>query len=157
MKRFSILLLLLLFLLPARAQEKNGVINKIFQTNESQDKGNSSKTRRQLLKENEELRRKLEEMELEISSLKTDLTDSLRQELIENEDENIAAGVVEEEDYTAEVTDSLLSVWYLHRQANENHEGEGYNLDSVRFSSDVPDSVFINRLNKLIILAEESS
>ena len=149
MKRFSILLLLLLFLLPARAQEKNGVINKIFQTNESQDKGNSSKTRRQLLKENEELRRKLEEMELEISSLKTDLTDSLRQELIENEDENIAAGVVEEEDYTAEVTDSLLSVWYLHRQANENHEGEGYNLDSIRFSSDVPDSVFINRLKKM--------
>ena len=51
-------------------------------------------------------------------------------------------------DYTDDVTDSLLSIWYLHRQIRENPQSE-YNMDSVHFSSGVPDKVLIERLEKM--------
>lgn len=44
-----------------------------------------------------------------------------------------------------EVTDSLLSIWLLQRQLAAIPEGE-YEMDSIRFTSDVPDSVLIERL-----------
>lgn len=125
----------------AAAQGNTNFIDRIF----NQDR--SKMSRRQLLKENEELRKRLLEVEAELGTLRTEVADSIRNERIED-GEGVAAGLAAE-DYNAEVTDSLLSVWYLHRQANSNPEGEGYNLDSVRFSSDVPDSVFIERLRRM--------
>ena len=52
------------------------------------------------------------------------------------------------DNYTHEVTDSLLNLWYLQHQNNTLHEGE-YNMDSVHFSSNVPDSVYIRRLKQI--------
>ena len=52
------------------------------------------------------------------------------------------------ETYSQEVTDSLLSIWYLHRQAQNSLEGD-YDMDSVRFTSNVPDKVFLERLAKM--------
>lgn len=60
----------------------------------------------------------------------------------------IGAGLAPE-DYTPEVTDSLLSIWYLHRNMNGNDEAGDYNMDSVRFTSNVPDKVLIERLGAM--------
>lgn len=50
-------------------------------------------------------------------------------------------------EYTTEVTDSLLSQWYLKKQAqDEDIEGD---IDNQRFTSNVPDSVLIKRLEKM--------
>ena len=134
------------------------------------------KTRKQLEKENLQLRQRLESMQQELEWLKTDAheRDSLRQQLDElyREDrEKEAAGVegsvdyfdspvygdgdyLEDGpadgifDYTDDVTDSLLTIWYLHRQIRENPQSE-YNMDSVHFSSGVPDQVLIERLQKM--------
>ena len=52
------------------------------------------------------------------------------------------------EDYTAEVTDSLLDIWYAHQMAQEA-EDEMFDMDSVRFESNVPDEVYIERIKKM--------
>jgi membrane-bound lytic murein transglycosylase D len=52
------------------------------------------------------------------------------------------------EDYTAEVSDSLLNIWYTHKIASDD-ESEVYDMDSVRFESNVPDEVYIERLKNM--------
>ena len=52
------------------------------------------------------------------------------------------------EDYTVEVTDSLLDIWYAHQMAQEA-EDEMFDMDSVRFESNVPDEVYIERIKKM--------
>ena len=134
------------------------------------------KTRKQLEKENVQLRQRLEAVQQELDWIKTDAheRDSIRQQLDElyREDrDKEAAGMggaidyfdspvygggdylddSQQEgpiDYTDDVTDSLLSIWYLHRQLRENPQSE-YNMDSVRFTSGVPDQVLIERLQKM--------
>ena len=132
------------------------------------------KTRKQLEKENLQLRLRLEEIQQELESLKTDTQerDSLQRQMdgLDRGDRvQEAAGMgaavdyfdsplygggdyVEDQqsgfDYTDDVTDSLLSIWYLHRQIRENPQSE-YNMDSVHFSSEVPDRVLIERLEKM--------
>ncbi|MBP5637723.1 MAG: transglycosylase SLT domain-containing protein [Bacteroidales bacterium] len=47
-------------------------------------------------------------------------------------------------------TDSLLSVWYIHNQMRNSAEADGMGeMGDVHFTSSVPDSVLINRLNKM--------
>ena len=48
------------------------------------------------------------------------------------------------EDYTSS-TDTLLGQWYMHRRSRSSAR-EQYNMDSVRFTTDVPDSVLMRRL-----------
>ncbi len=120
---------------------------------DAQTQKGKPKTRKTLLRENELLVKKVESLQEELEWLKNDINekDSLRNELIElykESENNIAAGLLPE-DYTGEVTDSLLSIWYLHRQANSNKEGTGYDMDSVHFTSNVPDKVMIERLEKM--------
>lgn len=52
------------------------------------------------------------------------------------------------EDYTIEVTDSLLDLWYAHQMAQEA-EDEIYDLEEVKFASNVPDEVYIERIKKM--------
>ena len=136
------------------------------------------KTRRQLEKENVQLRERLESIQQELDWLRADKTerDSLERQLeaLYREDRNKAAAGMDgsvdyfdspvnfqddsgleiedatEEvlDYTDDVTDSLLSVWYLHRQIRETPQ-TNYNMDSVHFTSGVPDQVLIERLEKM--------
>ena len=132
------------------------------------------KTRKQLEKENLQLRQRLEEIQQELEWLRTDAheRDSLQRQLDElyREDRDKEAagmggavdyfdsplyggGDFQEDqqdgfDYTDDVTDSLLSIWYLHHQIRENPQNE-YNMDSVHFSSGVPDQVLIDRLQKM--------
>ena len=52
------------------------------------------------------------------------------------------------EEYTIEVTDSLLDLWYAHQMAQEA-EDEIYDLEEVKFESNVPDEVYIERIKKM--------
>ena len=134
------------------------------------------KNRKQLERENEELKQRVDSLLQELEWLRSDINerDSLRKELVDlyREDENReAAGMDGDFDYfdspaygggsqpasprrvpltyTDDVTDSLLSIWYLHRQVRENPQGEQYNMDSVHFTSEVPDKVMIERLERM--------
>ena len=92
-----------------------------------------------------------------IDSLKTeleryraviDLTDSLQLEMLAAYGEGAERSSEEFEpmEYTTEVSDSLLSIWYSHKQAYAEDE---INLDSVKFASNVPDEVYIERLKQM--------
>ena len=50
--------------------------------------------------------------------------------------------------YTPHITDSLLNVWYIHRNVSKKLE-ETLNLDSVHFTSNTPDKVYIQRLEEM--------
>ena len=109
--------------------------------------------RKKIKEENQELRQRVDSLERALEKLKREsiLKDSIADEMIDVYEENklkTAAGLTPE-DYTQEVTDSLLSIWYLHRQARKNDEGKGYDMDSVRFTSNVPDDVMKARLEKM--------
>ena len=121
------------------------------------------KSRKELQQENDRLRQRLESLQQEIEWLRRDTAerDSLEKVMEQSGVENEAAGM-ESVDYfdspsysegthaySDNTTDSLLSVWYLHRQARENLQGQGYNMDSVRFTTEVPDRVLIERLQRM--------
>ena len=110
-------------------------------------------TKQKLKKENQELKQEVDSLKKAMEKLRKEklAKDSLANEMIgiyeENEDKS-AAGL-NPEDYNAEVTDSLLNIWYMHRQVSGNKEGEGYDMDSVRFSSNVSDAVMKERLENM--------
>lgn len=135
--RITILLSAVLVLFPAAAQNRNAVLRK---------------TRRQLQKENLEMLAELEALRQEVHDLKElyHASDSIAGEMIEIYEENedrIGAGL-RPEDYTPEVTDSLLNLWYRSRAQRSRFDADAvpYDMDSVRLTSHVPDSVLIRRL-----------
>lgn len=103
--------------------------------------------------ENAQLRVQIDSMRKAIDELKKDnlRKDSLAKEMLviyeENEDKS-AAGL-NPEDYSPELTDSLLSIWYLHRQVRASDEEREYDMDSVYFTSNVSDEVLKERLENL--------
>lgn len=105
-----------------------------------------------LKKENAMLRAELDSVKAELDRYRMELeyTDSITNEMMELYEENefkSAAGI-NPEDYTAEVSDSLLNLWYVHSMANTEDISE-YNMDSVRFESNVPDEVYIERIRQM--------
>lgn len=109
--------------------------------------------KKKLKEENLELRNQIDSLQKVLDKLRKEslLKDSIADEMIGIYEENrfkTAAGL-NPEDYTQEITDSLLSIWYLHRQAKKNEEGNGYDMDSIRFTSNVPDDVMKARLEKM--------
>ena len=116
--------------------------------------GQELKTRGKLLKENAELRSRVDSLirELEVFRLEKAVADSLAAEMLEFLEQSLKEEEHEEEiveEYSPEMTDSLLSLWYVHRQLEANRELTEYDMDSVRFTSDVPDSILIQRLEKM--------
>ena len=113
--------------------------------------GQKRLTRKQLQKENVELTRQLDSIKqlLQEYEERLRLDDSLHGEVIDLFNENEGKTGAAQEEYSAATTDSLLNIWYLHRSNNEADEGVGYNMDSVHFSSNVPDSVFIERIHRM--------
>ena len=105
------------------------------------------KTRKQLQQENEQLRSRLEALEAEIATYRAEEAErEVIEEELSGENENkVSAGL---EDYTTLNTDTLLGQWYMHRQSRIPGR-EQYNMDSVRFTTDVPDSVLMNRLARM--------
>ena len=111
--------------------------------------------------------RRLQEKDMQaiIDSL-TRVMDSLQKEITQRDSlESEMIGLIEEEEaalpdegYTTEKTDSLLNMWYLQSQINRQSEYElfndledigDFNSDSVRFTTNVPDSVLVERLKKM--------
>lgn len=87
------------------------------------------------------LRRELEEYKALLAE-----EDSIVSEIISVYEEKEDSRLVE---YSPELTDSLLGLWYHHRLADQAEEVSEYDLDSVSFTSNVPDSVLIDRLVKM--------
>ena len=84
------------------------------------------------------------------------MRDSLESEMVEIIEEEAAE--IPEGSYTAEMTDSLLNMWYLQSQISRNSDFEffddledigEFNSDSVRFTTNVPDSVLVERLKRM--------
>ena len=113
--------------------------------------GQELRTRGKLLKENAELRSRIDSLirELEVFRLEKSVADSLAAEMIALMEENAELEEELVEEYSPEMTDSLLSLWYVHRQMEVTKELTEYDMDSVRFTSDVPDAVLIERLEKM--------
>lgn len=115
-------------------------------------KDNGPKTKIQLKKENVRLKSELDSLKLELERyrLQAEYTDSIEAEMMnlyaENEDKS-AAGI-NPEDYTADISDSLLNIWYVHKMASSDNM-EDYDMDSVRFESNVPDAVYIERIKQM--------
>lgn len=109
-----------------------------------------------LKRENAILKTELDSLKSEIEKYKEELrrTDSMTNELLNfYEREDMKADIAAEEDtctveYTAEVSDSLLNLWYAHRLVSEDSIQE-IDMDSVIFKSNVPDSVYIKRIQHM--------
>ena len=109
--------------------------------------------------------RKAKELEEELRLLKDSL-DILNKQVESLEEENLRFRIdlsvseseedttgmtqtgIAPEEYTIEVTDSLLDIWYTHQMAHEA-EDEVYDMDAVKFASNVPDDVYIERIKKM--------
>ncbi len=105
------------------------------------------KTKKQLQQENQELRQRLEALEAEIATYRAEEAERevIEEELSAENENKVSAGL---EDYTTVNTDTLLGQWYMHRQSRIPGR-EQYNMDSVRFTTDVPDSVLMQRLEQM--------
>ena len=123
---------------PALAQGQTG-LEKLF--------------RNKYKEENKELKARIDSMSKVIEDLKNDihLKDSLAVEMLQiyEENEERSAVGLNPEDYSPEVTDSLLNIWYLHRQVGDANYIESYDMDSVRFTSNVSDEVLKTRLENM--------
>ena len=101
--------------------------------------------------ENARLKVELDSLKAEVERYRCELrrTDSITNELInlyegskaETPDTNII-------EYTAEVSDSLLNIWYVHKMINEDNI-DTVDMDSVKFQSNVPDSIYIARIAQM--------
>ena len=110
-------LLALLLILPFDMPAQSGARNPL-----------TSRSRRVLEKENTELRTLVDSLLLQIRRYQEEIQmrDSIEKEMIGiyGENEGKSAAGLNPEDYSPELTDSLLSVWYLQRQVRESMEGE---------------------------------
>ena len=117
---------------------------------QAQNTDTSKKNKKTLETENIVLKEKLDSLVKELERCRTELhiADSINNELSEMFECQASSERVSiaPEDYTAEVSDSLLSIWYL--QKNTSLE-DGYDMDSVKFQSSVPDSVYMDRIRKM--------
>lgn len=107
--------------------------------------------KRQLL-ENEMLKKQIDSLKQEIEACRAELrlNDSIARQvrdLYEENEDKMGIGI-NPDDYSAEVSDSLLNLWYLHKKTFD-HSEEEYNMDSVVFTSNVPDEVYIDRIKKM--------
>lgn len=108
------------------------------------------KDKKKIEEENRRLQERIDSLQMELDRYKAELdfTDSLEIEMLEAYGESVERSreVFEPLEHTAEVSDSLLNIWYAHKKA----EGEiEFDMDSVKFASDVPDEVYMERLKKM--------
>ena len=108
--------------------------------------GRRGPTRKEVLEENELLRGTLDSLQMLVDSLQERrYLDEFEIAVLEGNNEEEAA---EEEpiEYTQEVSDSLLHLWYKNSFATDFDTVGEYDMDSVRFSSNVSDEEMMRRL-----------
>lgn len=118
------------------AQERSG--RKLF--------GRKNPTKKELVQENQRMRSMIDSLMLELQALED--TAYVEEEYVEEGKSYSLLDGVAPETYSQEVTDSLLNIWYLHRQTKNCVEGV-FDMDSVHFTSNVPDKVLLERLSKM--------
>ena len=112
----------------------------------------SAQNKSALQKENTQLKHVIDSLKAEMEKVQAELkyTDSIANEMLslyaESEAQSSQRPAIEE--YTAEVSDSLLNLWYVQKKIAQSEE-DYYDMDSVRFESNVPDSVYIDRIKKM--------
>ena len=105
-----------------------------------------------LQKENTQLKQVIDSLKAEMEKVRAELkyTDSIANEMLslyaDSESKNTVPAIAEE--YTTEVSDSLLNLWYVQKKVAQSEEGY-FDMDSVRFQSNVPDSVYIERIREM--------
>lgn len=102
-------------------------------------------TRKLLLAENETLRFNLDSLQALVDSLEQRryLEDSVLVSLMEGNEPDTC---IREFEYSPEVTDSLLQLWYRSYAISDFDAVHEYDMDSVRFTSDVSDEEMMRRL-----------
>ena len=99
-------------------------------------------------KENAALKRQVDSLKALVDSLRaaTPVVEDIVEALEEGND--IPASAARPMDYTPEVTDSLLTIWY---KSNFNRDGDNpvFDLDTVRLASSVSDKEMMSRLEAL--------
>ncbi len=103
------------------------------------------KSRKVLFEENKRLRSRIDSLLQEIEALKDTIAYESAVGSVDPEAGPLLEGVAPET-YSQEVRDSLLDVWYASRG---DEEDEQYDMDSVKFSSNVPDKVFLERIKAM--------
>lgn len=113
--------------------------------------GPKNDSRKKIEEENRRLQEKIDSLQMELDRyrMEADVTDSLEIEMLEAYGESVEMSreSFEPMEYTAEVSDSLLNIWYAHQMAA--YEVDFEEFDSVKFESNVPDEVYIERLKKM--------
>lgn len=108
------------------------------------------KDRKSLEKENADLKARMDSLKKEIERYRCELhiADSINSEMAAMYEGNSESDgtAISPEDYTAEISDSLLNIWYLHKKTTVDDE---FDMDSVQFQSNVPDSVYIDRIKRM--------
>ena len=112
----------------------------------------AAQTKTYLKQENTQLRSVIDSLHQELAKTRAELqyTDSLASELLSlyadsearNSDSLLPA------EYTVETSDSLLNAWYVQNLISQSEE-DLYDMDSVKFESNVPDSVYIERIKQM--------
>lgn len=87
-------------------------------------------------------KKSLDSLQQVVDSLRSCLT--IDQTIVEDVFPSLPA-----QEYTQEVTDSLMNLWYQKTRSISPQSFEDYNMDSVRFSSNVSDTVMIQRLKDM--------
>ena len=107
---------------------------------------NRQPSRRQVREENELLRNELDSLQMLVDSLRgRQYLDEYEIAVLEGNDEE-ADGFGAGFEYTQETSDSLLALWYKNSLITDFDAVNEYNMDSVRFSSNVSDAEMMRRL-----------
>lgn len=114
------------------------------------DKNEDKKSKAELKKENSNLKAELDSLKAELERF---YTEAYRADSIANELANAYSAETKEEstsivEYTPEVSDSLLHIWYAQRLTSEE-EFDIAGTDTAAFKSNVPDSVYIERIKAM--------
>ena len=99
------------------------------------------KSKKELARENERMREVLDSLLYELENTRT----VIRYQDVQEVEGELATEELAPEDYTVDVTDSLLSIWYLHKKLQAESSRE-YDMDSVHFHSNVTDKEYLRRL-----------
>lgn len=105
------------------------------------------KTRRELIIENDSLRTAIDSLTVWLGELAemTRTNDSIADVIFSQYEEEIGDDLIIR-DSTASM-DSLLSIYYMQRRLNDYDPAT--NLEEARYTSDIPDSVYIRRLEEM--------
>ena len=111
------------------------------------------KNKLSIKKENILLRQELDSLKAEIEKYRMELrrTDSMTNELLNfyESSQNMPQEDTVTIEYTAEVSDSLLNLWYVQKLVTEESPDLACSDDTILFSSNVPDSVYIERIKEM--------